>query len=894
MNLRRFLSLVVCALLAPLAARAQTTATLFSNTTTLNPAGGQVTFTFGATFTGTAVFGLTVNIPAGWSYASGTGEPPIKPSVGQTGSLDWAVLNPATDSASFSFTVSYPAGATGPAVSVTSSSIFRPTTGPSATIIPAPIVFASAPVITTQPTSQTIAAGANATLNVVVSGTAPLAYQWRKDGTTLAGATSASLALTNFQAANAGAYSVVVSNGVGTATSQNATLTLAPSSGNGGGGGGTPPVAPSLTTQPANVTVIAGATATFSVVASGTSPLTYQWRKGNTAISGATAATLTLAAVVATDEDVYSVVVANAVGSVTSNAAALTVRLPPSFSLPPVAVTVDEGQPASFSVSVSGTNPLTYQWRKGGTAIAGATSSTLSFLRASAADAGTYSIVVTNPFGSITSSGVELTVRPPVTPVGFAGSYFGTFGNGGSFALYVRADRSATFLGYATNASATFVVPAVVVDAAGHFRFTVAGTAASSSADRPVAAAGDYTVDATISSTGALTGTVSGLTSLSATRSAATGSTQSLAGFYQAGAINSSATSYAIVSPAGQAFVLTVMPTATDAGTGTVDATGRLAVTTSSSATVTGTLTAATSTLTASVTTSGGAKTDFVGGSETRASAEKLFNIATRGPIGNQSGEMIAGFVIRGDTPKTVLIRAVGPGLAAFGLTTAVSTPRLELFRDSTSLAVNTGWGAVTDIIAAAARVGAFALTPNSKDAVLLVSLTPGAYTAVVSGDNGASGVALVEVYDASGSSAPSQKIVNIASRGTAGGGDSTLTAGFVIDGTVPKRVLIRGIGPTLGGFGVPGTLADPQLKLFDQPGAVVATNEDWGTPATATAATAAQISAAAAAVGAFALAPGSKDAALLLYLAPGPYTAQLGSAGTATGAALIEVYEVP
>jgi hypothetical protein len=115
-----------------------------------------------------------------------------------------------------------------------------------------------------------------------------------------------------------------------------------------------------------------------------------------------------------------------------------------------------------------------------------------------------------------------------------------------------------------------------------------------------------------------------------------------------------------------------------------------------------------------------------------------------------------------------------------------------------------------------------------------------------------------------------------------------------VISGTVPKRVLIRGVGPTLGGFGVAGTLADPQLKLVDQPGAIIATNDDWGTPTTAAAADAAQIAATASAVGAFAFAPNSKDSALLLNLAPGPYTVQLSGAGTTTGAALVEVYEVP
>jgi hypothetical protein len=379
------------------------------------------------------------------------------------------------------------------------------------------------------------------------------------------------------------------------------------------------------------------------------------------------------------------------------------------------------------------------------------------------------------------------------------------------------------------------------------------------------------------------------------TRAPATGSAQAFAGLYTAGAANSSATSYAIVSPAGQAFVLHVTSAATDAGIGTVDASGRLAVTTAANATVSGTLAATTATLSASLTTAAGARTDFAGGSDTRIPTEKLLNIATRGLVGSQSGEMIAGFVIRGDAPKAILLRAVGPTLGAFGLTTALANPRLELIDAAgTSLAVNTGWANSSALAAAASRVGAFALAPNSQDAALLVSLAPGAYTAVVSGVGGTAGVALIEVYDASENSSSAQKVVNIASRGTAGGGDATLTAGFVISGAVPKRVLIRGIGPTLGGFGVPGTLADPQLKLFDQPGAVIAANEDWGFPATANAATAAQISAAAASVGAFALTPGSKDAALLLHLAPGAYTVQVGGVTNLIGTALVEVYEVP
>ena len=152
-------------------------------------------------------------------------------------------------------------------------------------------------------------------------------------------------------------------------------------------------------------------------------------------------------------------------------------------------------------------------------------------------------------------------------------------------------------------------------------------------------------------------------------------------------------------------------------------------------------------------------------------------------------------------------------------------------------------------------------------------------------------GVALIEIYDASEVAAPSQKVINLSARAVAGPDDDSLIAGFHISGSVPKRVLVRAVGPSLSTlFGVPGTLGDPQLRIVqsaDQ--TVVATNDNW-----ATGADAAQISAAAGPVGAFQLAGSSLDAALLVYLRPGSYSAVVSGSGTARGVALVEIYEVP
>jgi hypothetical protein len=192
-------------------------------------------------------------------------------------------------------------------------------------------------------------------------------------------------------------------------------------------------------------------------------------------------------------------------------------------------------------------------------------------------------------------------------------------------------------------------------------------------------------------------------------------------------------------------------------------------------------------------------------------------------------------------------------------------------------------------VAATAARVGAFALPARSRDAALVVTLEPGAYTAVVTGQGGASGVALVEAYDATEGAIPrAQRIVNIATRATAGAGENALIAGFVVTGSVPKRVLVRGVGPALAQFGITNALARPQLAISSG-STVIAQNAGWSQSPDASA-----IASAATRAGAFALAATSVDAAVIVSLAPGAYTAQVTGVGGTTGVALVEVYELP
>ena len=172
-----------------------------------------------------------------------------------------------------------------------------------------------APTISSQPVSQAVSAGANVTFTVGATGTAPLSYQWQKNGTTISGATGSSLTLASVTTASAGNYQAMVSNSAGSTTSATAALIVT-----------TTVVAPSIATPPASQTVTAGANVSFSVVAQRTAPLSYQWRKNGTSITGATSATLTLNNVATNDAGSYTVRVSNTGGSVTSATATLTVH----------------------------------------------------------------------------------------------------------------------------------------------------------------------------------------------------------------------------------------------------------------------------------------------------------------------------------------------------------------------------------------------------------------------------------------------------------------------------------------------------------------------------------------------------------------------------------------
>jgi uncharacterized protein (DUF1800 family) len=270
------------------------------------------------------------------------------------------------------------------------------------------------------------------------------------------------------------------------------------------------------------------------------------------------------------------------------------------------------------------------------------------------------------------------------------------------------------------------------------------------------------------------------------------------------------------------------------------------------------------------------------------AQDSRLSNLSIRAQAGG-GDVLVSGFTVGPGADKTILIRAIGPTLGVFGVTGVLSDPKLVLYNAAgTRLAENDDFNPVD--AATFASVGAFQLAPGGRDAALVATLAPGGYTAEVSGTGGNRGVTLVEIYEVG---TGGTRLINLSTRAQVGTGDGILIPGITISsGSSERRLLIRAVGPTLASFGVPGTLADPKLDLFAG-SERIASNDNWETQTGDGSLSASQLSTLSARAGAFGLAPGTKDAALVANLPPGNYTLQVSGVGNTTGEALVEVYDI-
>ncbi len=266
----------------------------------------------------------------------------------------------------------------------------------------------------------------------------------------------------------------------------------------------------------------------------------------------------------------------------------------------------------------------------------------------------------------------------------------------------------------------------------------------------------------------------------------------------------------------------------------------------------------------------------------------RLSNASIRAAVAAGDPALTIGLTVAPSIPpKPLLIRAIGPTLTAFGVNGALSDPFLTVTDTrGTVLATNDNWSGSTAVSSTGALVGAFPFPSTaSLDAAAVVSLTGGGYLAAITAPSGATGVALIETYDATTPLAPgTSRFLNISARARSGDDTDPLIAGFVISGGT-KRVLIRAVGPGLTPLGVTGVLPNPFLSVYAG-STLHAINDDWGGGPVLTDTFAR--------TGAFALPAAGRDAALLLTLPPGAYTAHVAGAGGTSGLVLLEIYEVP
>jgi hypothetical protein len=660
---------------------------------------------------------------------------------------------------------------------------------------------------------------------------------------------------------------------------------------------------------------------------------TYQWQKNGGNITGATGATLTLYSVKETDCGDYSVIVGDAVGSVSSNVATLTVQPLPVISIQSaVRQLLHPGQSLSMSVKAAGTGSLNYQWHRNNRPISGQNAPTYNNSSGvTMADSGIYTVAVTDNVGTKRAS-IYVLVMPSSAQIrewGYGGETSRDLANvmavsaGGDHSLELKPDGTVVAWGSNSNGQASVPIGLtdVVAVSAGGF------DSLALKADGTVVKWGisNYGLD-----------TVSGLTDVVAV--SAGGSNHFLAlkadgtmvewGYarstYPAGLTNVVAISagyshsMALRDPSGDLAPSVASQTSSqsvDVGrsaTFTVIAAGappptmQWQVTTDGGATwkdlydgalysgvTTGTLTVTGVTREMNNYQFRCALTNFEGSANSTAAtltvmgsaASRLSALAVRTESGPGADVLIVGVIVSGASgseKKEVIVRGVGPGLQQSGVANFLSDPEARVYSGSTVIASNDDWDS-SAMKPALAAVGLDTLANGSKDAAMLAQLADGGYTVQVGAKTNENGVALAEIYESD--STTQSHMSAMAVRAKAGTSEKTLIAGFVIKGTVNKRLVIRGLGPALASALGTGYLADPKLDVY-LGSTIIASNDNWGNTQ--------ELRTAFASVGLQPMDALSKDAALVVDLPPGRYTIWLTGVNNATGIGLIEIYELP
>lgn len=655
----------------------------------------------------------------------------------------------------------------------------------------------TAPVITTQPSSLQVSAGAQAIFTVSASGIPPPSYQWFFNGTAIPGATATSYSISAVTSSHSGNYTVTATNAAGTNASAVAVLTVSSPSvpSTGGGGGSSPPpivpvsppsaVAPAITSNPTSVTVIEGGSATFTVVATGTPALGFQWSFNGTTIPGATSASYTIKPVAAANVGSYAVTVSNSAGTVTSTDATLAITALPAFISQPKSQEVQPGTPVNFSASVSGVPNPTFQWLFNGTPIIGATSATYTIPSPDISNVGSYALVASNTTGMVTSNGALLSVTTPQAPKITSEPQSHTVATGGTVVLSVAIDgavsaEQARFAALVAGPSYQWYANGAPIPGATGSILIIRSLTAANSGDynclisTGLGSALSKTASIAVSSSG-IPGRLVNISSRALTR---TGDDILIAGFVIGGSAAGGTMPILLraAGPALSAFQLAGIPNPTitlfrggtqiDRNAGWLGNSQIGSIASSVGAFSWGEAATPDSALyepglnptlfTAQVKDENNRTgVSLLEVYDTRIAGTwtsdlpRLLNISSRAFVGEGDNILVAGFVISGATSKTVLIRAAGPALQKLGVGGTLSHPHLTLFADKTAIAVAPQWAADVQLATVADSVGAFSFgNSTSSDRALLITLVPGLYTAQVAGENGETGVGLVEIYD--------------------------------------------------------------------------------------------------------------------------------------------------
>ncbi len=278
----------------------------------------------------------------------------------------------------------------------------------------------------------------------------------------------------------------------------------------------------------------------------------------------------------------------------------------------------------------------------------------------------------------------------------------------------------------------------------------------------------------------------------------------------------------------------------------------------------------------------------------TPTTTSMLSNISTRSFVQTGDNVMIGGFIVQGTAPKTVIIRAIGPELTPFGVPNVLANPTLEL-HDGTGALIGSNDDWQTTIIGGIITQNQVQDIINSghaptdgRESAIIGTLPAGNYTAIVRGVNATTGVALVEVYDISPDT--NSILGNISTRSFVQTGDNVMIGGFIVQGTAPKTVIIRAIGPELIPFGVPDVLANPTLELHDVTGALIGSNDNWQTTIIGGIITQIQVQDI---INSGHAPTDGMESAIIGTLPAGNYTAIVRGVNGTTGVALVEVYDL-